>query len=71
VIDQSVSTVDNVEHIWVPAGLNAGRYAWHVEVNGPGTADYGLAWQVNFTPIPEPGAVFVVAIVVWVVGRRR
>jgi hypothetical protein len=59
-VDQSISTVDNVEHVWLPNGLSTGRYAFHVEVTGPGDAVYALAWQTQFTPVPEPGAVFLV-----------
>jgi hypothetical protein len=70
-VDQSVSAVDNVEHIWLPSGLPAGRYAWHVELTSGGTTDYALAWQTySFVPVPEPGAVIAAATVVLAVGRR-
>jgi hypothetical protein len=69
-VAQSISTVDNVEHIWLPNGLSAGRYAWHVELTSGGTTDYALAWQsFAFTPVPEPGAVLAAAAVVLAVGR--
>jgi hypothetical protein len=69
-VAQSISTVDNVEHVWLPNGLSAGRYAWHVELTSGGTTDYALAWQAYaFTPVPEPGALLAVAAVVLAVGR--
>ena len=71
VIDQSISTVDNVQHLWEANGLSAGRYAWHVEVSGTGSADFALAWQANFVPVPEPTAVLAAAAVVLAMGRRR
>jgi hypothetical protein len=69
-VAQSISTVDNVEHIWLPNGLSAGRYAWHVELTSGGTTDYALAWQTYaFTPVPEPCAVLAAAAVGLAVGR--
>lgn len=64
VIDQSVSTVDNVEHVWLPAGLTPGRYAFRVELAGTGEAEFAFAWQTAFAPVPEPGAVLVFAAAV-------
>jgi hypothetical protein len=69
-IDQSVSVLDNVEHVWVPNGLPAGRYAWRVELAAGATTDYAVAWQANFVPVPEPGAVILAAAAVLAVGRR-
>jgi hypothetical protein len=69
-VAQSISTVDNVEYIWLPNGLSAGRYAWHVELISGGTTDYALGWQsFAFTPVPEPGSVLAAAAVVLAVGR--
>lgn len=46
-IDQSMSTVDNVECLY-QVNLPAGRYA--IEVSSlSGQADYGLAWQSNIS----------------------
>ena len=70
VIDQSISTVDNVQHLWEANGLSAGRYAWHVEVSGTGSADFALAWQANFVPVPEPTVILAAATVVLAVSRR-
>jgi len=41
-LDYSVSTVDNVEHIWIE-NLSAGRYAMRVLAGATG-GDYALAW---------------------------
>jgi hypothetical protein len=56
-LDWSASTVDNVELLWLQ-GLDAGEYALGVSSDGAGT-DYALAW--NFTTVPEPGTLFMLA----------
>jgi hypothetical protein len=48
-LDSSLSTVDNVEHIF-QAFLGPGRYT--LEVRSDVAHDYGLAWR--FTSVPEP-----------------
>ncbi len=47
--DQSVSTVDNVEHIW-RRHLGAGRYAF--EITSDTDWDYAVAWVVKPAPTP-------------------
>ena len=48
-LDQSISTVDNVEHIYAPA-LAPGRYALVVSSpSGAATTAYGLAWRATPT----------------------
>lgn len=51
-LESSVSTVDNVELIYL-TGLAPGRYALEVTSDTTGT-DYGLSW---ITVVPEPGTV--------------
>lgn len=64
-VDQSISTVDNVEHIY-QMGLLAGRYA--LEVSGADSATYALAWQA----VPEPTTVSLALIgAITILHRRR
>jgi hypothetical protein len=75
-LNQSLSAVDNVEHVWRTSDMAAGRYA--LVVNGDGstfngqTIEYALAWQV--IAVPEPGLMFVVVLsmgpLLTRVGRR-
>lgn len=51
-VDQSVSTLENIEHIWQQS-LNGGRYAIVLSSDTATSWDYALAWQT--TAIPEPG----------------
>jgi hypothetical protein len=53
-LDQSISTVDNVEHIYVDS-LAAGTYT--LKVSGAANWDYGLAWRMT-TAFDEPNADF-------------
>ena len=53
-LDQSVSTVDNVEHIYLNS-LGAGTYT--LKVSGAANWDYGLAWRMT-TAFDEPNADF-------------
>jgi hypothetical protein len=62
-LDSSTSTVDNVEHVYATTGLDAGRYAFVVDMTGTTPADYALAWQVQTAPVPEPAAGLAVAAV--------
>jgi len=49
-VAESISTVDNVEHLYL-TGLATGEYS--IAVQGiSGTTDYALAW--NITAVPEP-----------------
>ena len=52
-LDASISSVDNVEHIHYAAGLAPGEYALQVK-SDLAEIDYGLAW--HSTAIPEPAA---------------
>jgi hypothetical protein len=54
VLDQSISTVDNVEHIYLNS-LAAGTYT--LKVSGAANWDYGLAWRMT-TAFDEPNADF-------------
>ncbi len=72
-LDASLSTVDNVEHIWFTDGLTTGRYALQLSVDAVGLnqqIDYGLAW--HSVVIPEPGSLGLLMVTVaWVVTSRR
>lgn len=62
---QSISAVDNVEHIWSTSGMGPGRYAIVVDASGAFTTEYAVAWQ--FIAVPEPsliGGFFVIGLVV-------
>jgi hypothetical protein len=67
-IDQSISSVDNVEHIFA---LNLAPGTYTLEVASNMATDFGLAWRI--TTIPEPsGAIPVLAVIGAVVlGRWR
>ncbi len=51
-IDESISPIDNVEHMLVP-GLGPGRYV--IEVTADGTENFALAW--DFRTVPEPATI--------------
>jgi hypothetical protein len=53
-LDQSVSAVDNVEHIYLNS-LGPGTYT--LKVSGAANWDYGLAWRMT-TAFDEPNADF-------------
>jgi len=57
-LDSSISSVDNVEHVFFDSTgcISAGRYALEVVASGSGT-DYALAWysSLSTVPVPEPG----------------
>lgn len=57
---QSVSTVDNVEHIFLK-DLPAGRYM--ISLTSNQAWNFGLAWDAQVSPIPEPSA-----WVLWLIG---
>ena len=43
-LDQSLSTVDNVEHIYL---TDLGRWTYTLQVSTELARDYGLAWRLN------------------------
>ena len=61
-VDSSVSTIDNVEHLYDP-NLPAGQYDLEVLKHGASTVSaaelYGLAY--NFAATPEPGSALLLA----------
>ncbi|QDT06709.1 hypothetical protein K227x_51250 [Rubripirellula lacrimiformis] len=69
-IDQSISSVDNFEHIYL-TGLTEGNYRLHV--SGDRAVDYGLAWRgsLGVTAVPEPTTWFVAAVAITGVALRR
>lgn len=58
-IDSSMSTVDNVEHIYLN-DLAAGTY--HLRVSSDSTSDFGLAWRSSVSAVPEPASASFVSI---------
>ena len=75
-LDQSLSQVDNVEHIYF-SGLTSGRYAMRLAWTdaSAGATDYAIAWRGTLTLIPEPGSfallLITAATVACLDGRRR
>jgi hypothetical protein len=67
-IMESVSQVDNVQHLWRTTALPAGRYAIIIDSSGVTNTDYGVAWQIIATP--EPSLIFVSIVVVLAAGYR-
>lgn len=70
-IDQSISSVDNLEHLWLQ-NLSAGVYT--LQITSDGTTDFGLAWRSSIVAVPEPSTWFLLGmigmLVVWR-GRMR
>lgn len=56
-LDESLSTVDNVEYIWLE-NLAAGSYILVVKSASSSSTDYAIAWQT----IPEPQTFFLLGI---------
>src|SRR5262249_57078294 len=63
-VDSSLSPVDNVQHTLT--NLNpASHYAVEVslaDLGGQLSVDYAVAWQVTFSPVPEPTCVLLIAV---------
>ena len=53
-INESVSSVDNVEHIYL-TDLDTGTYT--LAVTSDTDWDFGLAWRLETSPIPEPSTI--------------
>ncbi len=68
IVEQSISGVDNTEHIFARIA-GTGRYRIRVEHTGGlnGFTDYGLAWWT----VPAPGTVGLLAAGLTLVSRRR
>lgn len=67
-IDQSISAVDNFEHIYL-TGLLPGSY--QLRVSGDRGDAFGLAWRSRVTAIPEPGTwLALTGMTAWMVRRR-
>jgi hypothetical protein len=52
-LDSSMATVGNVEHLYLNS-LGPGRYTLRVTTNS--SRDFALAWRANISAIPEPGS---------------
>ncbi|WP_146598588.1 hypothetical protein [Novipirellula aureliae] len=59
-IDESVSTLYNFEHLYL-TDLVAGSY--RLEVSGDQLVDYGLAWRYSISAIPEPNSFTALAVI--------
>jgi hypothetical protein len=71
-LQQSISTVDNVEHIYFSAGLAAGIYALRVEkpVGTDPDVDFALAWHAEVIPEPSTYLLLTLALLLFVGARR-
>lgn len=67
-LDSSLSTVDNVEHLY-QTNLGPGQYA--IQLSSDLAWDFGLAWRSTITVIPEPGTGVLVCVLSLVGLRRR
>jgi hypothetical protein len=79
-VAQSISIVDNVEHLWftnVPTayyefGVSYNQYASQGSP-APGNETYAVAW--SFTPVPEPSTLLLAGLGItalwWQLKRRR
>lgn len=69
-IDESISTVDNLEHLYT-LGLASGRYA--LGVTSDVSTDYALAWRVDVVSVPESGTLVfcLFGIGLMMRGRRK
>jgi hypothetical protein len=68
-VDQSISSVDNVEHIFA-SSLGPGRYTLQVSSNL--THDYAIAWRFDALAIPEPGGLLLLSLCgLWLATARR
>jgi hypothetical protein len=65
---QSISTEDNIEHIYM-TGLSAGTYT--LAHTSDTDWDFGLAWRMETSPIPEPAAFSLLAATTAILLRRR
>ena len=68
VIDQSVSTVSNSEHIFLK-DLDPGSYRFRVSADS--STNFGLAWQINAIPEPGGGLLASVMFGLYLTRRRR
>jgi hypothetical protein len=68
-LDESLSDVDNVEHIYA---LNLGPGTYTIEVSSDRIGEFGLAWRA--VVVPEPGGMTLIAVVAGILalyGQRR
>ncbi|TWU41716.1 PEP-CTERM sorting domain-containing protein [Novipirellula artificiosorum] len=68
IIDQSISGVDNFEHIYLQ-DLAAGSYT--LQVSRDQAVDYGLAWRSSISAVPEPASVLLLSSGFAAWGFRR
>ncbi len=68
VIDQSISTVSNSEHIYLKS-LGPGSY--RLRVSGDSVTNFGLAWQITAIPEPTCGWLVFSGVGLYLNRRRR
>ncbi len=66
-VDQSISTDYNLEHIYQP-DLAAGDYT--LRISGDSATDFGLAWRIQAVPEPS-SALFILGVGLMLVSKRR
>ncbi len=70
-VDESVSGIDNFEHLYV-TDLAAGSYRLEVSLTaGDLPVDFGLAWRSSVTAVPEPESWAALAVGTALFGFRR
>lgn len=69
VIQQSLSTVYNFEHIYLNSPLNSGKYTFRLSSTSP--VDYGFAWRMTVVPEPSSWGLVLIAMCAWKMRRRR
>ncbi|MBX3420239.1 MAG: hypothetical protein KF752_01655 [Pirellulaceae bacterium] len=68
-LQSSVSTLYNFEHIYINSPLGAGNYTFRITGDMP--VDYGFAWRMHAVMVPEPSSLFSGLMVTGILVLRR